>query len=117
MRSLNTLYRIAYGRIMDACDGDYQGLCHLLLSLSYDKLITQQEFLKLKDHLYKNRPSEWKHIEFIDCEEYDDECPFWWPTGQLKQRKLFLKKMIEVTQPWYIKIVMAWKILRSIERI
>jgi len=117
MRKLNVLYRIAYGRLMNARENEYTGLCHLFGSLSYDKLISMEEFIKLKEHMYKNRPCEDKHIEFLDCEEYDDEAPFWWPVGELKQRKLFLKKMIEVTQPWYIKIVMAWKILRSIERI
>lgn len=117
MRSLNELYRIAYGRIMDASDGDFEGLCHLIKTLRYDKLISDDEYIKLKSHLKKNRPSEWKHIEFLECIEYDDEALYWWPQGRLEQRKLFLLKMIEVSQPWYIKIVMAWKILRSIERI
>lgn len=113
MRSLSTLYRIAYGRIMWAEDGDYRGMCHLFTTMCDDGLITSNEYIRLKNNLEKNRPSEWKHVEFAAEKSYnwddDDGDYYWFPRGKLALRKKFLQKMINYSKPWYIKLYLRWK--------
>jgi hypothetical protein len=110
MRSLTTLYKIAYGRIMWAKDGDYRGMCHLIDTLERDKLITLDEWIKLRENLLKNRPTEWLHLEFaaLDCYDWDDG-DYWFPPGEMEVRKRFLHKMINYSRPWYVKLYLLWK--------
>ena len=108
MRSINTLYRIAYGRIMFAQDEEYASICHMFHTLVHDGLITQEEEVRLRKHLMKNRPDEWTHVEFAADVEYSWEEFYWWPIGKLDQRRRFIHKMINYTRPWYITLYLLW---------
>ena len=108
MRSLTTLYKIAYGRLMLASDGEYAGLCYLIYTLEKDKLITFEEAFALREDLDKNRPTEKLHIEFSANPEYDIDGLHWWPRGQVEPRLRFLKRMIYYSRPWYIKFYLIW---------
>lgn len=109
MRSLTELYKIAYGRIMWAKDGDYTGLCDLICTLLEDGMITFEEKERLKNSLKRNRPSEYRHTEFACLRDYEWEDWYWFPKGQIEHRRNFLKKMINYSKPWYIKLYLLWK--------
>ena len=109
MRPLITLYKIAYGRLLFANDGDFRGLCHMFITLAKEKLITTEELKTLHKDLMKNKPSEFQHLEFF-CEEtwMGSDSPFWWEPGELELRRKFLSKMINYSKPWHIKFYLWW---------
>jgi hypothetical protein len=109
MRTLTTLYRIAYGRIMLAEDNDYTCICHMINTMVFDKLITDDEAYRLRKDIIANRPTEWKHVEIAAHKSYDWDSMYWFPLGELKYRKQFLHKMINYSKPWYIKLYYLWK--------
>jgi len=120
MRKLTELYKIVYEYIQDVPDGKYYGFCHLFQEMYDDDIITFKEELALRKHLSKNKPTQWRHIEFIADKDYlgdEEDSMYWWPRGEWKQRKLFIQKMIQVSKPWYKQIGYIWNQLRSIEKL
>ncbi len=98
MRTLNQLYLILWEEIKEK--KQILGLCTEILNLPYEGKITDEEYSKLKYHFKNQKPSNEQHEEFTKNSRFiDDE--WWWSIEEDEDpvnRKLFIQKMIKITQ-------------------
>jgi hypothetical protein len=96
----------------------FVGICETLTYLTNNNKISRDEYVELKLHLIRNKPTDSLHREFYIKENYiggEDTIKYWWVdlhdddkvfnkkygmwmTCSKQQRVEFLEKMIEITR-------------------
>ena len=98
MKTLNELYLILWDNIKDK--NYIKGLCNEINYLTIDK-ISNEEYDLLRNHFETQKPSKKQHSEFLESPTWLGDA-FWWTDDENDNpinRKLFIKKMIEITKP------------------
>lgn len=98
VRPLHELYELLYDNVKDLIR--VKGLC-LVISDLHDvhNLITITERIQLKDHFISQKPTEYVNKYFYDDAGYFGTTLWWVGENATKNRKLFVKRMIEITKP------------------
>lgn len=116
IRPLHILYEEALKQylewIEDFGDVAYCGICKVIF---YNKSFSEAEREMLNEHFQSQKPSPTVNAEFYEDITYKNGNERWWWKEKIdfggevdyysgnQQRVWFLKKMIRITKPWYIK--------------
>lgn len=97
MRTLHELYKILWDDIKDLkC---ITSLCERIKLIHSDTLICWDEYLTLKYHFLSQKPNIYLHPEFNRHKLYYGNRYWWNRYKSTDQRKLFIQKMISITDP------------------